>query len=315
MTVVFRVAAGPRIGFGHLVRCRSLARALGVVPLVSIRGSRRTRELAVTRGWTTVMPGTKPDLVVVDDPVAESADAWVRRARRLGVAVASIHDLGLAYVESDLVIDGTLSPRGAAHGGAALSGPRFAILDPAIVAVRQEQRSPRPGRVLIALGGGAHVLSLAGRLSRAIAERSPDAVIGVVRGFAAGRPASLAHATWIDAPEGLAAELAMAQVAVVAGGVTLYEACALGVPVVAVPVTAAQHRTSRAAAGHGAAIDLGRPPVDDGMVSRAADAVAALLQNEPLRRRQSAAALKLVDGHGAFRVATGLTELVRRHAA
>jgi len=43
MTVVFRVAAGPRLGFGHLVRCRSLARALGVTPRVWLRGSAATR--------------------------------------------------------------------------------------------------------------------------------------------------------------------------------------------------------------------------------------------------------------------------------
>ena len=43
VAVVFRVAAGPRLGFGHLVRCRAIARALGVEPRVSIRGTAATR--------------------------------------------------------------------------------------------------------------------------------------------------------------------------------------------------------------------------------------------------------------------------------
>jgi spore coat polysaccharide biosynthesis predicted glycosyltransferase SpsG len=102
---------------------------------------------------------------------------------------------------------------------------------------------------------------------------------------------------------------------VVAGGVTLYEACALGVAVVALPVTAAQHMAVRAAACRGAAIDTGRPPVDDCMVSRTADAVAALLQNDALRRRQSKAAKALVDGNGAARVASRLKELVAAYPA
>ena len=38
LRILFRAAAGPRRGFGHLVRCRSLARALGVRPLVALRG-------------------------------------------------------------------------------------------------------------------------------------------------------------------------------------------------------------------------------------------------------------------------------------
>jgi len=333
--VVFRVAAGPRVGFGHLVRCRSLARALGVTPVVSIRGTQRTRAFAASMGFSVIdsqrppikggptgspkeisvgppfMGGRElPDLIVVDDPDGASAAAWVRKARRLGVPVASIHDLGLAHVESDLVIDASIGAAGD------LRGPQFAILDPALADIRRENRRPVAGRVLIALGGGSHVLALAGRLSRAIAHRSPGAAIRVVRGFSAARRApALRHATWVDAPGGLGRELADAQVAVAAGGVTLYEACALGVPAVALPVTTAQHLAVRAVAGRGAAIDTGRPPVDGRMVSRAADAVAALLQNDDLRRRQSTAARQLVDGQGARRVAERLKELVVRRAA
>jgi len=256
------------------------------------------------------MGGHLPDLIVVDDPVQKSADAWVRYARRLGVPVASVHDLGLAHVASDLVIDGTIG----VHGD--LRGAQFAILDPSIATIRNELRPAVPGRVLIALGGGSHVLSLASRLSAAIACRSPQATIRVVRGFSSGRQsAALRHATWVDAPDGLGHELADAEVAVVAGGVTLYEACAIGIAVVALPVTAAQHITVRAAACRGAAIDTGRPPVDDGMVSRTADAVVALLQNPALRHRQSQAARALVDGAGAARVAARLRELVMRRAA
>jgi len=250
------------------------------------------------------MGGHYPDLVVVDDPDRDSAVAWVKKARRSGVPVASIHDLGLAHVESDLVIDGSIGAQGD------LRGPQFAILDPAVAGLRQADRQPQDGRVLVALGGGSHVLALAGRLSRAIAQRSPGAAIHVIRGFSAGRRTpALRLATWVDAPDGLGPELTAAQVAVVAGGVTLFEACALGVPVVALPVTAAQHLAVRAAACRGAAIDTGRPPVDDCMVSRTADAVAALLQNAGLRRRQSQAAWKLVDGQGAFRVAERLKQL------
>jgi len=314
LTVVFRVAAGPRVGFGHLVRCRSLASALEVSPLVSLRGTNQTRERAASMGFT-FFTGEHPDLVVVDDPDGAAAGAWVRKARRMGVPVASIHDLGLAHVESDLVIDGSIGAAGDLHG------QQFAILDPAIAGLRREARQPQPGRVLVALGGGSHVLTLAGRLSRAIAERSPAAAIRVVRGFAAGRPLpALRHASWVEAPDGLGHELADAQVAVVAGGVTLFEACALGIPVVALPVTLAQHAAVRAVACRGAAIDVGRPPVDDGMVSRTADAVAALLQHDGMRQRQSAAAWQLVDGLGAFRVAERLKQLAAasgrtRHAA
>ena len=58
----------------------------------------------------TASPSVVPALIVVDDPNQDEAGKWVRKARRLGVPVASIHDGGIAIVESDLVIDGGISP-------------------------------------------------------------------------------------------------------------------------------------------------------------------------------------------------------------
>jgi UDP-2,4-diacetamido-2,4,6-trideoxy-beta-L-altropyranose hydrolase len=316
LNVLFRVAAGPQVGFGHLARSRSLARALGVPPLVAMRASLRTKATAASMGWTLVN-GTSDedlktldlDLIVVDDPVGQEAEKWVRKSRRLGVPVASIHDLGLAHVESDLIIDGSISPGSRPVDSASLRGPQYAILDPSIAQLRDERRVPMLGRVVIALGGGAHVHPLASRLSKAIASRLPAADMRVACGFAppANLPA-LTRGLWLPTPNGLATELANATVVVVAGGVTIYEACALRIPIVALPVTAAQHATTRALACRGAAVDCGWP-IDQLTIDRVADAVAALFTHARLRERLSREAGRLVDGEGAFRVAERLREL------
>jgi len=115
--LVCRVAAGPRIGFGHLVRCRALARALDADLVVSIRGSAATRRRAARLGYT-VSPGASdravaalcPWMMVVDDPSAAAAGRWVAQARRLGIPVATIHDLGIGYVPADMGIDGSVEP-------------------------------------------------------------------------------------------------------------------------------------------------------------------------------------------------------------
>jgi len=317
--VVFCAAAGPRLGFGHLVRCRSLARALGVEPVVALRGSRSTRERAVALGCTladiTDAAGIRAlgsSLVVIDDPSPAHAARWLLRARRAGVPVASVHDLGLAYIASDLLIDGSVRAGRAPAGSSLLSGPTYAILDPSVARTRRTRPRPIPGRVLIALGGGHHVLTAAARLSAALAGRVPHAELRVARGFAARHALpTLAFGTWFDAPRGLARELAEASVAIVAGGVTLYEACALGVPVIALAVTAAQRQTDRGLARQGAVVDGGGPPLSDACFAAVAETMVRLLASRAVCARQALTARRIVDGRGAHRVAARLRALAR----
>jgi spore coat polysaccharide biosynthesis predicted glycosyltransferase SpsG len=314
--VLFRVAAGPRVGFGHLVRCRSLARALGITPCGSVRGGAATRGAASAMGWSLAPTSSakalaaKPDVLVVDDPSAAHASVWVRAARKAGVPVAAIHDLGRGRVDADLSIDGSVLPGRALHAARALTGPDHMILDPAVLTTRLRRTKAPALHVLIALGGGSHVYQLASRIARAIAARVPDVRIRAAAGFAVPRrQPALPCGRWIAAPDGLAHELSRATVAVVSGGVTLYEACALGVPAVAVAVTAAQHRTIARIARRGAAVDGGRPPLHDSTIDRIADAVARLVRDARGRRQLSVSGRRLVDGRGAFRVADRVREL------
>lgn len=283
--------------------------------MVSLRGSRRTRAMAASLGWSvidfTLGDGSRAgsaSMVVIDDPSPVEEARWVRRARRHGVPVVTIRDLGGPGPKPDLAIDGSVTAR-PTPGPCTLRGPRYAILDPSVVAARQAGRTPRPNRVLIALGGGAHVYAAAARLANAIAACVPGADIRVARGFS--RPhlePTLDRASWITAPGGLAAELSAAAVAVVAGGVTLYEACALGVPAVALAVVPGQRRTVRAMARHGAVIDGGGQPWDETAGQRVASAVRDLMAPSTARR-QARTAMRLIDGRGAFRVAGRLRSL------
>lgn len=317
MRVLFRVAAGPSTGFGHLVRCRSLARALGVPASVSVRGSRETRRAAAARGFDVRLGGiallrepARPDVLVVDDPSAQQATRWVRRARQLRIPVATLHDLGLAYVESELSIDGSIEP-GSTGSTVGLAGPMYAVLDPSIAQARQLPAAARQG-VLIALGGGEHVHQWGARLAEAILERQPTLTIRLVEGFS--QTAQAGHdprITWVSAPNGLAAELRQAAVAVVAGGLTLYEAAALGAPAVALAVVSAQQPTIRGFARRGAAIDAGLA-TDPTATAHAADAVADLISHPTRAARLAGTAARLVDGRGVFRAADAIQQLARR---
>lgn len=307
MRVVFRVAAGPLTGYGHLRRAVALARALRVRPVVSLRGDAAVAAVARRLGCTIVagsarlvIAARRPSLVVVDDPVRTQGQVWVGAARRAGVFVAGVADAGIGCVDADLVIDGSAAaPR---HRQARLSGPRFAILDPRLRGARGSTRCP--DSVLIALGGGARQ-ARAYRLARTLARHGVDVRIAPGFSVQANQSTSQRRTPGVReiAPAAFTRELASCSVAIVGGGVTLYEACALGTPAIAVPVVAAQRPAIYTCAARGAVVDGSQA---------APEALAlGLLSTRATRRRLARNATRLVDGAGAARVA----RVLRRRAA
>ncbi len=369
LRVLFRAPAGARRGFGHLVRCRSLARALGVRPLIALRGRESAVDAALGLGCDVVLgdPHTllralKPHVLIVDDPVAAEAKRWIQAAREAGSLVATVHDLGIGCHEGDRAIDGSIEPlarsgngplpesarsnrlepvdvrntdgrsphaegysqppptrrrtRDGEHVQHLLAGTDFAVVDPAIAA-RRARVARRTPRVLIALGGGPRV-ALARQIAEEIAGAQPDADIRIATGFVAEPPRVLGgprvwggarRISWIGAQGGLTGELRRSTVAVVGGGLLLYEACALGVASVGVPVVPSQRLTVAAFVNHGAARGLAQHPSPDAV---AAEAV-RLLRDTALRAYVAERGRRLVDGRGARRAASAVAALVKEH--
>lgn len=323
MTILFCVAAGPRIGYGHLMRAVALARWMDVPCRVVLRGGAAARAVAVRAGARLldaplgrVLERRAWQGVVVDDPHEPRAASVVRCARRAGLAVASVHDLALAPVASDLAIDGSLVASMPLPASRALRGPRFAILDPGL---RQLTRvTPRPRRVVISLGGGATARAADCVALRLHAAR-PDLEVFVTTAF--GRHGAITPAcdgTYFLGPgvhrvapgPGFRRLLASACVAVTGAGVTLYEAAALGVPVVPVAVVRAQLPTARGFAARGLVCSSRAHTLDHGVGVRVivADVLAAL-GNLTRARRVSMRARRAVDGQGGARVARELEAL------
>jgi spore coat polysaccharide biosynthesis predicted glycosyltransferase SpsG len=326
LRILFRAPAGPRRGYGHLVRCRSLARALGVRPLVALRGGPRVAETAVALGCdvitgsaSKVLRGFAPDVLIVDDPIAADARQWMREARRVGCLVVSIHDLGLGCLDADLVIDGSITKNARARNGLTLAGPKYAVLDPTL---HDEVRSNRlqavysdcerdPFEVLVALGGGPRA-ELANDIAEAIVEVNPHARVRIAGGFNGISLEDAARIAWIGPSRNLHVEMARASVAVVGGGISLYEACAHGVAAVAVPVVAAQRPTVSAFVERGVARGVTRGPVSPKSV---AAECAELLTDEAIRRHMARVGQRLIDGRGAFRAAAAVSRLARSGGA
>ncbi len=228
-------------------------------------------------------------------------------ARRYAVPVVSLHDLGLARVPSTLAVDGSVS-------SPALGWPSTAVLRGLPYAViRQPMLTRRAGpvrRVLVSLGGGPRV-ALTRAIVREVARRHPEIEIVVTQpGIAATSGAS--RVTPATLPNGLAPALARADVAIVGGGVSLYEAIAAGVPAVAVAVVAPQRPTIRAFAAMGLARDgSGRARTQEDVAHRVADRVDETIRDLSWRRHVRRAGPRAIDGRGASRVARAIAALAR----
>lgn len=320
--VLFVAAAGPDLGFGHLMRAGVLADALGSRRELALRGASAATATAVRFGWTVhrgarLVDSLLPDLIVIDDPSSAHRERWVRMARAARIPVAVVADGDAHGLDADLIIDGGFVARPDARRYR-LAGPGWVILPRSIATRRARPLRRHARRVLIALGGGAHVRRLGAAIAGELARATPGLRIDLAAGFVAAPPRRLPDGCrWLQASDGLADALATTTVAVVNGGVTLYEACALGTPTVAVAVVPAQRPAIDAAVGLGAVRTAGRTTP-----AAVARAVQLLLDNPNLAAVHAAAAARAVDAGGTERVAARLQHLVDssisrgvRHAA
>lgn len=308
--VLFRLAAGSRLGFGHLVRGRALARALGLDhPDVSLRGATPAQQLARRFGMSLhdglaveTLVRLQPDVLVIDDPSRTAAERWCRAAQELRVPVASVHDLGLAFCGADLAIDGSIVPASSSPKGL-LAGTRYAILDPSVVEQRGQLRDPNT--VLIALGGGTR-MGTALALADALREARTELRVRIAGGFASRKRPAGRGVVCLGPLDGIAPELARCAVAITGGGVSLYEAAALDTPAIAWPVVDAQRRTVVGFHRRGLATAVLPGPH---RIDRAVKAVLAAIADIRVRHTSDT-----IDGYGASRVADAIRALVARRS-
>jgi spore coat polysaccharide biosynthesis predicted glycosyltransferase SpsG len=111
--------------------------------------------------------------------------------------------------------------------------------------------------------------------------------------------------------DGLRRELTRCDVAVVGGGLSLYEACAAGVAAVALPVVRDQAPTVRGFGLRGGCVPLAHRVPAITVAAR----VAQLLVDGRRRGRLGRIGRLLVDGRGALRIASEVRKLAAQRGA
>lgn len=232
----------------------------------------------------------------------------------IGGAIVVIDDLNRKFEAADMVISPNVPKDG--NGPLAerrnrqwiLRGEKYFVLDRRYEKLHKQKRklSPKPRHVLISIGGSPSPGLLSRMVEGLKAKGGQRLRFRVMRGpFTAPRKQKLSSPDVCD-------QLLWADIAIISGGVTKYEAAALGTPSLIV----AQHQAQlpfvrpfiekRAAIGLG----LGRSFSKESLKKKL-----GLFNDYSFRRRLSARAKKLVDGRGFERIWPILQKVIRRNQA
>lgn len=307
-TITIRADGGGSIGLGHVMRCGALARAL-TDRGVKIIWATRTPDAA---------PASLPESVEIaalrsePDEATQLNDILRQSGTRLLVGdwkytdaqlVARLRDLmPVALVGGftgdavgDLHIRQSFLSQPPQGGRSELSGADWLLLDQRYSGLPPRTVRETVRRVLVSLGGTQS--ALIDQIETALkTQRELDGVTFDWR-LPAGATATRNLPPLFDS-------LQTADIAILAGGTTLHEAAATGLPAICVPIVDNQYDRARQyqSCGLGVMID----PKSTCFERRLVESLAALLSAPERRQRMARRAQSRVDGRGAGRLAAHL---------
>lgn len=337
--VRFRADASSRVGVGHVMRSLTLAAAVRARGHAAVLHSADLHPVLAERARRLGV-----DVEAVRSAPRSVEDAIELAARPAAAVWIDGYEFDLAYMSAlggggsllAAIDDGcegalhgvslVLNPNPSAtraryadlHGVRLLLGLRFALIRDDVLQHRRRRLTPGHLRRVVVSMGGADPQGLTPRLVGALARRlGDDVAVGATVGVDNLRHAEVRSAIAAAGsqcrevqPDELASALAGADLAVLAAGTTLWEAAALGVPVVSVVTADNQQGLLDWRAGRcwTDVCDARLPGGVDEAVERA-----VALGADPVRRHEmSRRGKRLVDGRGAARAAEALDRVLAR---
>lgn len=349
LRVLYRADGGHPIGTGHIWRAARIMRALAGRVELDARllfaedpFARRVAETMPARAVAlpprSDIGAVKPvlsaapvlaelerepaDVIAVD--MLDTPEPDMAALRATGIPLVTFDDRGEGRRHADTIINILVeepAPDSLPRSTRLLEGGNYVVLDPVFEtasadALRREFGPLR--RVFVAMGG-ADAAGLSVKVARTLRSVKGLDDVQFVCGPAFPHREALRRATagapWrcelLDNLPGLLDRYRWCDLAIVAGGLTMYEVCRTGTPSLAVcqPIDHQLELADRLSeAGAMATVGYG---LDASEVRIAAEVHG--LADRDVRRRMSEAGPALVDGQGTRRVADAILETARRH--
>jgi len=291
MTVIVRADAGVALGSGHIVRCSSLLRRLGIDPASVLLLTRSLTpgllKIVDSIGWQVRDIGNADseesdaratvvelddlddvDLLVVDH--YQLGTAWEETVRESVRRLVVIDDLADRRHTCGVLIDPTITDVSSdRHMESVVTttmflGPRYALLDPVYDTWMPRERSGSIRTWLVYLGGATSASDVLPLLSAFDGMEGPEVTMTLVLGRAfvgtdevRSAAESLGRVRILDWTDDMPALLMEADCAIGAPGGAQWERCAMGLPTLTVLTTPNQENDAAAFESVGATSHLG----------------------------------------------------------
>ncbi len=341
--LLIRADANTQIGMGHLMRCQVLACEWkargGDVTFVAACNNETIKRNLSKSGFTVIsldLPYPNPqDLELLQSVYSSTPIDWVivdgynfdqsyhRRILRDGQRLLIVDDMAhLPHYSATTLLNQNLHASNLNYcvekETRLLLGSRYVLLRDGFLVYRDWKRNfpSRANRILVTLGGSdpenATLRIVKGLAKAQTADR--DLIIRVIAGPANPHIDALRRAlstlplqiTLLAGVEDMPEQLAWADIGFLAGGSTCWEACYMGLPIIATVLADNQEAILESLSDMGCAINMGRG--EDLFESTIATSIAMLCDDADKRQSMSEAGRSLVDDLGAQRVIAALLE-------
>jgi len=319
--IVFRCYGGPTIGWGHVMRCLHVAQWLqGKYKIYFVInqnaeiceylrtknitvfeiGEKGTDEKHEEKTLNTVL-SLEPHMVIND--IHETSLTYMQALKSKNIKIVNFDDTGPGAKLAHVAIDAHRKEKEGKCFGTA-----YIVLSSLFHKVGKKVR-PVHKRVktIVASFGGSDPAHITLKTLRALAPKLPPA-IGLYTIIGKSVEHTESFEEWkrfnnilcVEDCDDLSVPLTHADIAIVSGGITMYESLCLGVPTVVIAQNKAQAKNARRMEKKGAVIYLGEgSKISEKKIMRK---VLALIDASTQRERLAARGRKEIDGKGIFRI-------------
>ena len=285
-------------------------------------------------GIADVLYEEKPDILFIDLPHYISRQESGDKARELGIVYMAVNDMFLNSEDADVIINPSILispnppltspdpstgwvPRPPSEGGerrgdlkggrgGVYSGAEYAIINDSFynTPFHFKERGRVVKNILITMGGSdsSHQTKrVLESLMESMKEVNIDVVIGMAYGDFTGNKYNDTRVKFHYDAKNMAELMMDADIAFIAGGITLYEAAFTGLPVIIIAQDKYQELTAREFQRRGFGHYLGMfDSITGDMIKKSSK---RLFKDYDIRTEMSSTGRNLVDGKGVFRVA------------